>query len=85
MRVICSNYVDNSEPLRPPVLVDEPKCPDTLCNLALNSLVKNKVKCDRQNVNRSLWNNFNSVSTCKECNQPRLELLHLIYVMKWAS
>lgn len=63
----------NSESLRPQLLVDgEPKVPDTLCNLALYSLVKNKVKCNRQDVNRFLWKNFNSVSTCKECNRPIL-------------
>lgn len=44
----------NSEPLHTPVLVDEePKGPDTLCNLALYSLVKNEGKCDRLNINRS--------------------------------
>jgi len=53
----------NSESLHLQLLVDgELKVPDMLCNVALYSFVKNKVKCDRQDVNRLLWKNFNSVS-----------------------
>ncbi|XP_026820020.1 uncharacterized protein LOC113558709 [Rhopalosiphum maidis] len=61
----------NSESLRiqRPKPEEERKTPETLCNLALFSMVKNKVKFKRQDINRTLWDYFNNISSCRECDR----------------
>uniref|UniRef100_A0A2S2NAF1 Uncharacterized protein n=1 Tax=Schizaphis graminum TaxID=13262 RepID=A0A2S2NAF1_SCHGA len=43
--------------------------PDTLFKLALFSIVKNKVKFKRQDVNRRFWDYFSNITSCRECDR----------------
>lgn len=51
---------------RPPV---EEKAPEKLTDLALFSILKNKVPFERKDINRPLWEYFNNISRCRECNK----------------
>lgn len=51
---------------RPPV---EKNTPEKLTNLALFSILNNKVQFERKDINRPIWKYFNNISRCKECNK----------------
>jgi len=45
------------------------RSPESLCHLALYFIVKYNVKFERQDVNCTLWSDFNFIGRCKKCDR----------------